>query len=64
MTDPQPASDPREPAPRDPAQGTSHVGRYALIAAGLIALGAGSVAMLRGPCHRPPPPASSLRWMT
>lgn len=56
MTDPQPASDPREPAPRDPAQGTSRVGRYALIAAGLIALGAGGVAMLRGP-DTPPPPA-------
>lgn len=56
MTDPQPASDPREPAPRDPAQGTSRMGRYALIAAGLIALGAGGVAMLRGP-DTPPPPA-------
>jgi cytochrome c-type biogenesis protein CcmH len=56
MTDPQPASDPREPARRDSAQGTSRVGRYALIAAGLIALGAGGVAMLRGP-ETPPPPA-------
>lgn len=51
MTEPQPA-----PAERDSAQGASRAGRLALIAAGVIALGAGAVAMLRGP--ETPPPAA------
>lgn len=51
MTEPQPA-----PAKRESAQGASRAGRLALIAAGVIALGAGAVAMLRGP--ETPPPAA------
>lgn len=50
MTEPKPA-----PEPRDKADGSSRLGRFALIGAGLIALGAGGVAMMRGP--ETPPPA-------
>ncbi|MFY7837492.1 MAG: TPR domain-containing protein [Novosphingobium sp.] len=51
MTEPKPA-----PETRESAEGTSRLGRFALIAAGLIALGAGGMAMMRGP-ETPPPPA-------
>jgi cytochrome c-type biogenesis protein CcmH len=50
MTEPKPA-----PEPRETADGSSRLGRIALAAAGLIALGAGGVAMMRGP--ETPPPA-------
>ena len=51
MTEPEAATETREPA-----QGASRVGRIALIAAGAIALGAGGMAMMRGP-ETPPPTA-------
>lgn len=55
MTEPKPAPETRQTA-EGGAQGASRFGRIALIAAAVIALGAGGVAMLRGP-ENPPPPA-------
>lgn len=62
MTEPQSPLSP-EPTPdkRDDAQGSSRIGRIALVAAGVIALGAGGFAMMRGPENPPPqaqPPAA------
>lgn len=61
MTEPQPPLPSRQPTPAesvqpDAAQGTSRWGKAALVAAALIALGAGGVAMVRGP--ETPPPAA------
>ncbi|MCX7285930.1 MAG: tetratricopeptide repeat protein [Novosphingobium sp.] len=55
MTEPKPALD-SSPKPVGGADGASRFGRIALIAAGVIALGAGGVAIMRGP-ETPPPPA-------
>ena len=61
MTEPQPPLPTRQPIPaepvqRDAGQGASRLGKGVLVAAALIALGAGGLAMVRGP--ETPPPAA------
>ncbi|OYW50621.1 MAG: hypothetical protein B7Y36_04445 [Novosphingobium sp. 28-62-57] len=55
MTEPKPSPETR-PTAEGGAAGASRFGRIALIAAAVIALGAGGMAMMRGP-ENPPPPA-------
>lgn len=55
MTEPQPPTDTRDTG-QNTGRNPSRFGRIGLIAAALIALGAGGIAMMRGP-DMPPPPA-------